>query len=40
MEEEIKRLQAENVNKDVSGNNKTDTRSLFEQGVDIFKGKF
>ena len=40
MEEEIKRLQSENVNKDVSGNNKTDTRSLFEQGVDIFKGKF
>ena len=40
MEEEIKRLQSDNVNKDVSGNNKTDTRSLFEQGVDIFKGKF
>ena len=40
MEEEIQRLQSENVNKDVSGNNKTDTRSLFEQGVDIFKGKF
>lgn len=40
MEEEIKRLQSENVNKDISGNNKTDTRSLFEQGVDIFKGKF
>ena len=40
MEEEIKRLQTENVNKDVSGNNKTDTCSLFEQGVDIFKGKF
>ena len=40
MEEEIKRLQTENVNKDVSGNNKKDTRSLFEQGVDIFKGKF
>ena len=40
MEEEIKRLQSENVNKDVSVNNKSDTRSLFEQGVDIFKGKF
>ena len=40
MEEEIKRLQTENVNRDNSGNNKTDTRSLFEQGVDIFKGKF
>ena len=40
MEEEIKRLQSDNVNKDVSGNNKTDTRSLFEQGVGIFKGKF
>ena len=40
LEEDIKRLQSENVNKDVSGNNKTDTRSLFEQGVDIFKGKF
>ncbi len=40
MEEEIKRLQSDNVNRDVSGNNKTDTRSLFEQGVDIFKGKF
>ena len=40
MEEEIKRLQSENVNKDVSVNKKTDTRSLFEQGVDIFKGKF
>ena len=39
MEEEIKRLQSDNVNRDVSGNN-TDTRSLFEQGVDIFKGKF
>ena len=37
MEEEIKRLQSDNVNRDVSGNNKTDTRSLFEQGVDIFK---
>ena len=40
MENEIKRLQTENVNKDVSGNNKKDTRTLFEQGVDIFKGKF
>ena len=40
MQEEIKRLQSENVNRDNSGNNKNDTRSLFEQGVDIFKGKF
>ena len=40
MQEEIKRLQTENVNRDNSGNNKKDTRSLFEQGVDIFKGKF
>lgn len=40
LEEEIKRLQSENVNKDVSGNNRKDTHSLFEQGVDIFKGKF
>ena len=40
MENEIKRLQTENVNRDNSGNNKKDTRSLFEQGVDIFKGKF
>ena len=40
MEDEIKRLQSENVNRDNSGNNIKDTRSLFEQGVDIFKGKF
>ena len=40
METEIKRLQTENVNRDNSVNNKKDTRSLFEQGVDIFKGEF
>lgn len=39
MEEEIKRLQSENVHKDVSGGNK-DTRTDFEKGVEIFRGKF
>ena len=39
MEEEIKRLQSDNAHRDISGGDK-DTRTDFEKGVEIFRGKF
>ena len=39
MEEEIKRLQSDNAHRDISGSDK-DTRTDFEKGVEIFRGKF